>query len=128
MATGDGGDAWVTVREAARRLGRSARTIQRMASAGTLPAKRQGKRLLVDIGGIADTDQAERRDDDADSAATLAEVARLQARLAEVTAERDRWQQALLQQQELTRLALQPSRQIAAPSRPWWKRIFDTGE
>jgi excisionase family DNA binding protein len=124
MATDDSG-AWVTVREAARRLGRSARTIQRMASAGTLPAKRQGKRLFVDIGAIADTDQAERRDDDADSAA---KIARLTTIVEQLTQERDYLMRLLDREQELRAMSLTPTRQIAPPSRPWWKRIFDTGE
>jgi excisionase family DNA binding protein len=50
---GEHGEAWVSVAEAAQLLGKTTKTIQRMARRGELPYQEDGRRFLIDAAAIA---------------------------------------------------------------------------
>ncbi len=123
---------FVTLAEAARVLGKSPRTIQRMIGDGRLTVTRQGRRVVVDLDAIntpeSDTvdDIGTTKDDMGDKMAELvAELAQVKATLESVTQERDYLRQTLTREQELHAMSLTLTRQIDAPrgdpSRPWWR-------
>ena len=98
---------WLSVSQAAIRLGKSERTIRRYIDIGRLPIDRTRTPFCVDIGGEV-LPQAGGPD-------TTGEVARLQELLDEVRGERDYLRQALA-------TALSTRKLIAAPgARRWWE-------
>lgn len=89
---------WVSIRQAAQLLAKSERTIRRWERDGKLTSDRTGPGILVDIGGLMpDKPEGVGTVIDTSSEVDLlrAEIERLQERLADCQAERDRLWTAL---------------------------------
>jgi excisionase family DNA binding protein len=62
-------DGWLSVPEAAKRLGVTERAIQRRAERGTVASVRLGKRLFIDPASLANAKRTSRREPGAHSSA-----------------------------------------------------------
>ncbi|HUX23643.1 MAG TPA: helix-turn-helix domain-containing protein [Burkholderiales bacterium] len=112
---------WVTLADAAAALRVSDRTIRRRMRDGSLPYRKEGARLWIQLADAVrgNVDIGSPGGHAADRAALLADVARLADLVTRLEAERDYLRAALAQA-----LALQQAR-LGAPRRPWrwpWQR------
>ena len=125
----DTNEQWLTVRGAARALGKSERTIRRWVASGKIPADRDTGGLLVDVAGLTPGHATTTPDVAGEVAALRAEIERLGDLLAEVRAERDYLRAALSnaqavamsltgEQRLLTERAGEPRRRFRWP----WQR------
>jgi hypothetical protein len=116
------GAIWLTVSQAAIRLGRSERTVRRWVDLGRLPIDKTKTPFVVNIEGEVHTET-----DTPDTGEPSGEVARLQELLHEIRADRDYLRQALA-------TALSTQAMIEAPKErlTFWQRLglakVDTGE
>ena len=133
---------WVSVREAARLLGRSERSVRRWVAEGKLIVNRSGPVTVVDIGGqvpgvdvtTADvTGEVDRLQAGCDRlrevlASVTGERDRLREVVSDLRSERDRWQAAFEREQASLALsvrgvALLGERAGERPGRRWpWER------
>lgn len=113
-------ETWVSVTEAARRLGVNVRTVRRWVSQDAIPHKEAGGRRLVDIAGhlAADTPPDIASDNatlKADNARLVAECDKLRTQVAMLSDEVSYLRSALA-----AALSLQ-QRALPAPRRAWWR-------
>ncbi len=123
----------VTVAEAARRFGKSPRTIRRWIVEGRLPAIDTPTGKMVDLSGFArpgeDGAPEETIGEKGPDIAALeleivrlrGEVAKLDALVQQMSGERDYLRQALAAALGVQKMLLAERSTAARPSRPWWK-------
>jgi excisionase family DNA binding protein len=123
----------VTIAEAARRFGKSPRTIRRWIMDGRLPAIDTPTGKMVDLSGFAgpgedgppDRTGAEKGPDTAALELEIirlqGEVAKLDALVQQMSGERDYLRQALAAALGTQKMLLAERAAAARPSRPWWK-------
>lgn len=123
----------VTVAEAARRFGKSPRTIRRWIVDGRLPAIDTPTGKMVDLSGFARPGEEGASDgiggEKGPATAALelevvrlqGEVAKLDAVVQQMTGERDYLRQALAAALGTQKMLLAERAAAARPLRPWWK-------
>jgi len=107
-------DRWVTISEATSLLGKSDRTIRRYVSDGSMPSRKKGGRVYVNVLGFPIVEPEPDTESEFDIKELKAEVDRLRALLKEVSGERDYLRQ-------LVAVTFTEQKRLEPGRRPWWQ-------